>query len=105
MSEDGKKQIMMMRQEIGDNYENVKAKVVSYTTNKTEQTRGEQKETQVHMEVDHVSGSEPEEEDWRDVDMRPKEDRYAFIVGRWDILRSVNLDVRTMVSLMLWQIC
>ena len=41
--------------------------MVSFTTNKTEQTRGGQKETQVPMEVDRVSGSEPEEEDWADV--------------------------------------
>ena len=35
---------------------------------KTEQARGGQKYTQVPMEVDHVGGSEPEEEDWDDVD-------------------------------------
>ena len=63
---DVKEQMMMMRlDEIG---ENLKAKVVSYTTNKTEQTRGGQKEMYVPMEVDHVCGSEPEEEDWGDVD-------------------------------------
>ena len=39
--------------EIGENHENLKAKVVSYM--------------QVPMEVDYVSGSEPEE-DWEDVD-------------------------------------
>ena len=42
--------------------------MVSYTTNKTEQTRGGQKELYVSMEVDHVSGSEPQEEDLEDVD-------------------------------------
>ena len=47
---------------------NFKAKVVSYTTNKTEQTRGGQREMCVPMEVDHVRGSEPEEEDLEEVD-------------------------------------
>ena len=31
--------------EIGENYENLKAKVISYTTNKAEQARGGQRET------------------------------------------------------------
>ena len=65
---DVKEQMMMRLDEMGENYENLKAKVVSYTTNKTEQTRGGQKEMHVPMEVDHVSGSQPEEEDWEDVD-------------------------------------
>ena len=43
---------MMMRLDEID--ENFQAKVVLHTTNKTEQ---------VPMEVDHVSGSEPDEED------------------------------------------
>ena len=42
---------------------NFKAKVVSYTTNNTEQTRGGQREMCVLVEVDHVRGSEPEEEE------------------------------------------
>ena len=40
----------------------------AYPTNKTEQTRGRQKELYVSMEVDHISGSEPQEEDLGDVD-------------------------------------
>ena len=60
------KELMMRRDEIGENCEKLKAKVVSYTT-KTEQTRRGQKEMHVPMEVDYVSGSEPEE-DWEDVD-------------------------------------
>ena len=52
----------MRLHEIGENYENLKAKVVSYTTNETEQTR-RQKQMYAPMEVDNVSGSEPEEED------------------------------------------
>ena len=41
---------------------------VVHDPNKTEQARGGQKEMYVPTEVDHVSGSEPEEEDWEDVD-------------------------------------
>ena len=58
----------MKLDEIDENYENLKAKVVSYPTNKTEQARGGQKEMHVPMEVDHVSGREPEEEDRKEVD-------------------------------------
>ena len=58
---------MMRLDEIGKNYENLKARVVSYTTNMTKQTRGGHTEMYVSMEVDHVRGSEPEEEDWEDV--------------------------------------
>ena len=43
--------------EIGGIDENLKAQVISYTTNKAEQTRG-QKETAVPMDLDYVSGSE-----------------------------------------------
>ena len=64
---DVKEQMMMRLDEIGDKYENLKAEVVSYTTNKTEQARGGQKEMHVPVEVDHVSGSEPDE-DLEDVD-------------------------------------
>ena len=65
---DVKEQMTMRSDEIDQNYENLKAKVVSYPTNKTEQARGGQKEMHVPMEVDHVSGSEPEEEDRKEVD-------------------------------------
>ena len=41
---------------------------VSHTTNKTEQARGGREEMYVPMEVHHVSGSQPEEEDWKVVD-------------------------------------
>ena len=54
--------------EVGENYENLKVKVISYTSNKAEQSRG-QKETAVPMELDYVSGSEMyDEEEWDDVD-------------------------------------
>ena len=50
--------------EVGENYENLKVKVISYTSNKAEQSRGE-KETAVPIELDYVSGSEMyEEEEW-----------------------------------------
>ena len=46
---------MMRLDEIGENYDKLKAKVVvSYTTNKTEPTRGGQNDTHVPLEVDHV---------------------------------------------------
>ena len=60
---DVKEQMMMSLDEVGENYENLKVKVVLYTTNKTKQIQGKQKEMHVPMEVEHVSGSEPEEED------------------------------------------
>ena len=59
--------MMMLLDENGENFENLKAKVVSYTTDKTEKARGGHKCMHVPMEVDHVRGSEPEEEDWADV--------------------------------------
>ena len=42
--EDAKEQMMLRLDEIGENCENLKAKVVSYTTNKTEQSREGQKD-------------------------------------------------------------
>ena len=66
---DVKEQMMMRLDEIGENYEILKAKV-SYTTNnnKTEQTRGGQTDVYEPMKVDHVCGSESEEEGLEDVD-------------------------------------
>ena len=49
---------LMRLDEIGENYANLKAKVISYTTNKAEQARGGQRETVIPMELDHVSGAE-----------------------------------------------
>ena len=65
---DVKEQMTMKVGGIGENHENFKAKVVSYTTNKSEQARRGHKEMYVPMEVDHVSGGEPEEDGWEDVD-------------------------------------
>ena len=62
---------MISLDEIGENYENLKARVL-YTTNKTEQARGAQKEMYVPVEVDYVSGSEPKEDDRQDVDEDPR---------------------------------
>ena len=66
---DVKEQMMTRLGEIGENYEHLKAKVVPYTTNKTEQARGGQR-MYVLMEGDHVSGSEADEEDWETEDER-----------------------------------
>ena len=65
---DVKEQMMMRLDEIRKNFENIKAKVVSCATNKTEQARRGQKEMYVPMEVDRASGNEAEEDDWEDVD-------------------------------------
>ena len=66
---DVKEQMLLRLDEVGENCENLKVKVISYTSNKAEQSRG-QKETAVPMELDYyVSGSEIyEEEEWDDVD-------------------------------------
>ena len=65
---DVKEQKLLRLDEVGENYENLKVKVISYTSNKAEQSRG-QKETAVPMERDYVSGREMyEEEEWDDVD-------------------------------------
>ena len=64
--ENVKEQMMMRLDHIGENHENLKVKVVSYTTNKTEQAQGGQTEVHVPKEVDYVSDSEQEEEDWQE---------------------------------------
>ena len=65
----------MRLDEIGENYENLKARVISYTTNKAEQARGGQKETTVPTELEYVSGSELYDEDWDHVDEVRRERR------------------------------
>ena len=65
---DVKEQKLLRLDEVGENYENLKVKVISCTSNTAEQSRG-QKETAVPMERDYVSGSEMyEAEEWDDVD-------------------------------------
>ena len=65
---DVKEQKLLRLDEVGENYENLKVKVISYTSNNAEQSRG-QKETGVPIELDYVSESEMyEEEEWDDVD-------------------------------------
>ena len=65
---DVKEQMLLRLDEVGENCENLKVKVISYTSNKAEQSRG-QKETAVPMELDYVSGSEMyDEEEWDNVD-------------------------------------
>ena len=73
--QDVKEQMLMRLNEIGENYENLKAKVIFYTTNKAEKARGGQKETKVPMEVDHVSRSELYDEQLDDVDEVRRERR------------------------------
>ena len=51
---DVKEQMLLRLDEVGENYENLKVKVISYTANKAEQSRG-QKDTAVPMELDYVS--------------------------------------------------
>ena len=82
-----KVRMVMRLDEIGENYENLKAKAVSYMTNKSEQARGGQKEMHLSVEVGYVSGSEPEEEDWADVnDVR--RGSTCYICG-WDTSRGI----------------
>ena len=52
---DVKEQMMTRMAEIGENCQNFKATVVSYTTNKAEQARGGQKDMYVPMEAAYVS--------------------------------------------------
>ena len=75
MSELGGEQMLMRLDEIGENFENLKARVISHTTNKAEQARGGQKETTVPMELEYVSGSELYDEDWDHVDEVRRERR------------------------------
>ena len=58
---------MLRLDEISEKYENLRAKIVSYTANTAEQARGRQKETTVPTELDHVSGGELYDEDWDEV--------------------------------------
>ena len=58
---DVKEQMLMTLDEVGDNHEHLKAKVVSHTAYKAEQARGGQKEMTVPIGLDHVSGGEPDE--------------------------------------------
>ena len=62
-----KEQMLLRLDEVGESYENLKVKVISYTPNKAEQSQG-QKEKAVLMELDYVSGCEMyDEEEWDDV--------------------------------------
>ena len=64
--QDMKEQMLLRLDEVGENYENLKVKVTSYTSNKAEESRG-QKETAVPMELDYVSGSEMYEKEESDL--------------------------------------
>ena len=73
--QDVKEQMLMRLDEIDENYENVMARVISYTTNKAEQARGCQREATVPMELEYVIGSELYDEDWDHVDEVRRERR------------------------------
>ena len=57
--DDAKEHVMVRPDETGENCDNVKSTVVSYSINKTEQTRGRHNEMFLPMGVDRVRGSEP----------------------------------------------
>ena len=76
---DVKEQMLLRLDEVGENYENLMVKVISYTSNKAEQSRG-QKETAVPMEHDYVSGSEMYEEERDDVN-EVRRDRRCHTCG------------------------
>ena len=58
----------MRLDEIGENCETLEAKVISYSSNKAEQSRVGQADTSGPMDADSVSGSEKDDEDWEVVD-------------------------------------
>ena len=60
--EDVKDQMLMRPDKIGENYQNLKTKVISNSSNKAEA------DTSGRMHVDNVSGSEKDDEDWGDVE-------------------------------------
>ena len=68
VQKDVKNPVLMRLDEIGENYENLKTKVISYLSNKAEQSRVGRANTSSPMDVDNVSGCEKNVEDWKDVD-------------------------------------
>ena len=62
---DVQEQMMMKLDEIAVNYENFKAKVMSNTTNKTEQTRRRQKEMYVPMEETMLVATSHKRKTWK----------------------------------------
>ena len=60
---------MSMRlDEFGENFESLKTKVTSYSSNKAEQSREGPADSSGPLDVDSVSGTERDDEDWQDVD-------------------------------------
>ena len=76
---------MMRLDEIGENYKDLKVKVISYTTNKADQDRGGQKESHVPMTTATVATQGATIQTmWTKLEI----DRYATTVGRKDISRG-----------------
>ena len=50
-----------------ENYENLKTKVISYSSNRAEQSHVGQADTLAQMDVDNASGSKKNVEEWEDV--------------------------------------
>ena len=91
---DVKEHMLLRLDEVGKNCENLKVKVISYTSNKAEQSRGPKETTAVPMELDYVSGSEMyEEEEWDDVD-EVRRDRRCHNCGNDGTLREGLQDER-----------
>ena len=57
----------MRLDEIGENYENLKTQVISYSFKKAEQSRAGQADTAGPLDVHNVSDSEKDDEDWENV--------------------------------------
>ena len=67
---DVKDQMTMRRDELGENCENLKTKVISHSPTKAEQSRVGQADTVGPMDVDNASGGQKNDEDQEAVDKR-----------------------------------
>ena len=66
---DVKEQMLLRLDEVGENYENLKVKVISYTSNKGRTVAESEGKQLCRWSSDYVSGSEMyDEEEWDDVD-------------------------------------
>ena len=65
---DGKEQVLMRLDEIGEGHANFQLKAISFSIKMAEPSRTGQGDTSGPMDVDSVSGSERDDEDWEDAD-------------------------------------